>query len=49
MFWRKIPQFAGCGIRSTSTTYYANQEDEDEDLEVETYVYRDSRLVRVED
>ena len=38
-------------IPSTSTTYYANQEDEDEDedLEVETYIYENSRLVRVED
>ena len=49
MFWRRVPRFAGCDIPSTSTTYTANQEDEDEDLEVETYVYENSRLVRVED
>jgi len=34
-------------IPSTSTTCSANQEDED--LEVETYIYKDSRLVRVTD
>ena len=35
-------------IPSTSTIHSANQKVE-EDLEVETYIYEDSRLVRVAD
>ena len=34
-------------IPSTSTIHSANQEDED--LEVETYSYEDARLVRIEE
>ena len=35
-------------IPSTSTTCLANQ-DEEEEYDVETYIYEDSRLVRVAD
>lgn len=38
----------GGAIPPTSTTYSTNQEKE-EDLEVETYIYENSRLVRVAD
>ena len=48
MFLRRSSRFADCQIRSTSTTHNANQDEEDE-YEVETYIYEDSRLVRVAD
>jgi hypothetical protein len=48
MSWRRVPRFTGCDMRSTYTIHAANQKAE-EDLEVETYIYEDSRLVRIED
>ena len=43
-----MPEFAECDMRYTSIHLTANQKTE-EDLEVETYMYEDSRPERVED